>query len=195
MKYLILATVASALPNYKLPADHPDQPARLAACTMLLCDTGLKADTVRSFLVKPDGWKLAPETIDHTGYTMSDLELGGVDVREPLQVYATAVDDGYTIVSYNAAHHCKVMRGEMRRVGMEDRYDRTDKICVMRSAMGHVIKEGGKKGFPKLTDCISQFEIEFDPRKADGMAMATLEVARNLVKLGADLNVMKTEAA
>lgn len=194
MKYLILATVASALPDYKLAADHPDQPARLAACTMLFCDHGLRADTARSFLIKPDGWVLAKETTDHSGYTMSDLELGGVDVREPLQVYATAIDDGYTVVSYNAAHHCKVMRGEMRRAGLEDRYDRTDKICVMRSAMGHVTKESGKKGFPKLTDCIAQFEIEHDPRKAEGIVLATLEVARHLVKLGVELVPMKVDA-
>lgn len=189
-RWVVFDTETSGLPNYKAPADDPSQP-RLAAVTFVLTDANLVPVDVISYYVKPDGWSLAPEMEAINGLTQAVLEEKGVPIREVLQVYTNLIDEGYAMAAYGAQFDLKVMRGELRRAEIDDRFDKTLNTCVMRKSMGVVVKQAKKGGFPKLTDCIHHFNIQISEEEAPAGApkcqvdaLATVKVFQWLRKIG-----------
>lgn len=156
--FAALDTETNKLPNYKLPADHPDQP-RLAAVGLILLKPDLTFETEIEHFIKPDGWEMLPDATAVNGLTTEFLMANGIPIRDVLETYSGIIKSGRCIVAHNAQHDCKVMRGELRRAGMDDLFEQTRNVCTMRKAMGHVIKADGKKGWPKLSDLCAHFSI------------------------------------
>lgn len=184
MKYLVIDTETSGLPNYALPADHADQPW-LAELAMIRVDEDLNIEAEHAYLVKPDGWVLSEEAAAVNGLSMQRLEEDGLPLRLVLEAYTAAIREGRAVVAHNAQHDCKIMRGSLRRTGMDDLYAETPNYCTMRKATGYVVKADGKRGWPKLSDACAHFKIP-QPEKHSALADATacLEVLRWLRKLG-----------
>lgn len=189
--YNVFDTETSGLPNYALPADDPSQP-RLASITMLLCGPAPEIEMVseHTFYIKPDGWKMEPQATAANGITDDLLQENGVPVREVLEFWSDRVHDGYVAVAYNSMFDTKIMRGELRRAGMDDLFEQTKSVCAMRSTKGLTIpKASGKGGFPKLSDTYLHLFKE-DLAGAHGStadAHACLRVFRELVKMKLDL--------
>lgn len=186
MKYMIVDTETNDLPNYKLPADHADQP-RLAELCMILLREDKTVEEVYQAYVRPEGWEMKPGATEVNGLTTAMLRDLGKPLIEVVGVYEQAISEGYVVVAHNAQHDCKVMRGEMRRLGLPDRFEQTKNTCTMRSGMGVVVKEGGRKGWPALTDCCAHFNIPKEPKPhgARAGAEACLAVFLALDALGA----------
>lgn len=169
MRYLVFDTETSGLPDYAAPADDPCQP-RLAQFTghvlqMHDRDRGISFERVdtMNYLVRPDGWEMEEGATAVNGLTTEYLREHGQPVGDLLAWYTSTIKGGCIAVSYNARHDCKVMRGELRRAEMEDLFEQTPNICLMRACgkkeVG-IVKANGGRGWPKLSDACRHFGIE-----------------------------------
>ena len=185
--YAVIDTETSGLFNFALPADAEGQP-RLAHLAMIFVDENLQEESVVDLLVKPEGWTMPPE-IAAINHLPNELLLEkGLPVAHVLQAYTDAVDRGRIIVCHNAQYDTKIMRGELRRASMDDRFERTPNICTMRALTDicQIPKASGKGfKFPKLSEAMAHFQIEqHGAHSAGGDARSALELFRKLKELG-----------
>lgn len=164
-KYMVLDTETSGLFNFKLPADDPTQP-RLATAAIILLDDLEVEPREFGFMVKPDGWEMSEGATAVNGLTTEMLLEGGRPVAEVLDFYETCINDGYHMAAFNAQFDGKMMRGEFRRAGRPDHFERTPNVCLMR-AMTDVCQlpaANGRRGFkfPKLVEACKHIEREQD---------------------------------
>lgn len=186
MKYAVIDTETSGLFDFSKPADAEGQP-RLAHLGMILVDENMIEERTIELLVKPEGWSMPDEASRINGLTMEILAENGIPVIEALRDYCAAIDEGYVIVAFNAQYDTKIMRGEMRRAGIDDRFERTPNICVMR-ALTDICKIMKAKGngykFPKLAEACNHFGLVQDAaHRAMGDARSALDLFRRLHEL------------
>jgi len=185
--YAIVDTETSGLFNFALPADAEGQP-RLAHLAMIFVDEKLQEESIVDLLVRPDGWTMPPEVAAINHLPNELLLEKGLPVAHVLQAYTDAVDRGRIIVAFNSQYDTKIMRGELRRAGMDDRFERTPNICVMRALTDicKIPKANGKGyKFPKLSEAMTAFNIKQDgAHTAGGDARSALELFRVLKNSG-----------
>lgn len=184
--YLVIDTESSGLFDFSKPADADGQP-RLAHLAMILLHEDLSESSSLEFFIKPDGWTLQPEAAAVNGLTEEILNAKGVPVRVALDAYAKLIDEGFTVIAYNAQFDTKIMRGELRRAGLDDRFTKTPNICAMR-ACTDVCQVPRAKGkgfkFPKLAEACAFFEIKQDAQHtATDDARVCVEIVRRLSAL------------
>ncbi len=179
MSYLVIDTETSGLFDFKQPADAPGQP-RLAHLAMIRLDDEGREEDRADIYVRPNGWSMpqGPGTAGEVnGLTDEFLTANGDHIITALNAYRYEVEAGRVVVAFNAQYDLKVMRGEFRRAGLPDLFERTPNICVMRPmtalcriprANGHGIK------FPNLTEALAHFG---HVRQGDHLAMSDAEGA------------------
>lgn len=162
-KYLICDTETSGLFDFAKGADAEGQP-RLAHFVGIKIDEEAKTRSVMDLYVKPDGWTLeGTQAQEINKLSMERLEAEGLPIADVLRVYANILDEGHIFVSFNSRYDSKVMRGELRRAGMDDRFEQTHTICVMLPLQGlGITKASGKSGWPTLADACRHFHINLD---------------------------------
>jgi DNA polymerase-3 subunit epsilon len=197
-KFLIFDTETSGLPDFSAPADDPNQPRVAEFAGYRVTADNPDDDNVAqildaqpfTYLVAPDGWEMQPGAIAVNGLTTDYLMLHGQPIRGLLDWYVAQILEGCIMCAFHAQHDLKMMRGELRRAGMEDLFEQTPNICLMRSAwrkeIGMVKADGSRKGFPKLSDALAHFALpaEAVPHRAQGGAFAALGVFMGLHKIG-----------
>lgn len=184
MLYAAFDTETSGLFDYSKPADAEGQP-RLASFAMILLDVDLHESDIIDVLVKPIGWVMAPEATAVHGLTNERLLRDGVDLSGVLERYASVISNGYILAGYSVAYDCKIMRGEMRRLGMPDLYETTPIFDAMQECRSFVTKQGGGRGAPKLSDCCSYLGIEQPAaHSALGDAWSVVHIMRKLRGMG-----------
>jgi len=185
-KFAIFDTETSGLFDFSRPADAEGQP-RLAHLNIILLDEQMVEEDVIDLYVKPDGWEMQPDAQAINGLTDEFLDANGTPIAVVLAKYAEIIDQGYALAAYNAQYDTKVMRGEMRRLGIDDRFEATPNVCIMRACGGLKIqKADGGRGWPKLSDCCAHFGIDHNAaHTAGGDTRAALEVFLRLHALGA----------
>lgn len=179
--YVVLDTETTGLFDFKAPADAEHQP-RLATFAAILTDAdGNEIDRV-SLYVKPNGWSInGTQAAEVNGLTDEVLRERGVSIHDVLSLWNSLIDAGATMVAFNADFDLKVMRGELRRAGLPDRFDATKRFCVMKALKpyahhGLVIKGAG---FVKLEAACAFFGIT---NEAAHTAMADAEAAFHLLR-------------
>lgn len=188
-KYLVFDTETSAIPDFKMPADHPDQP-RLASVSFILCNETFAIVARVDAMVKPDGWHMSPEASQKTRLTDEILENEGIPVREVLNLYSELINAGYIAVAHHAQFDCKIMRGELRRAGMSDLFEATKQICTMRGMVESCripAKNGRGWKWPKLMEAYAHAtgqELEGAHRSVND-AYACWEIAKFMHSAGA----------
>lgn len=188
MKYVIIDTETSGLFDFSKPADADGQP-RLAHLAMIFLDEEMVETGRSDILVRPDGWEISEEVSKINGLTTEYLAENGVPVLDAINAYAAAVDDNHVVVAFNAQYDTKIMRGEMRRAEVDDRFERTPNICAMRALVDicQIPKKTGRGfKFPKLSEACAHFEIVNEgEHSALGDAAACAELLRRLHALKA----------
>lgn len=152
--YMVIDTETSGLFDFQKPADADGQP-RLASLAMVLLAPDMSIASEQNFLVKPDGWTMNAEATAIHGLTQDRLMEEGQLIDDVLVQYALALEARHVIVGYNVSFDLKMMRGEMRRLSMPDRYEDTASICCMRplTDVCKITKPTGRGyKFPKLTE-------------------------------------------
>lgn len=188
MKYLCFDTETTGLFNFKEPADAPGQP-RLAHLAMILADeNGIEIDRTDLY-VQPKGWTMPAEAGAVNGLTTEFLRENGTPINIVLEAYADEIRSGRIAVAYNAQYDLKVMRGEMRRAGMDDLFEQTQNICVMRPMIKlcNIPKANGAGiKFPKLVEAMAYFGHKLEgAHRAMNDAEGALLVMRGLIAMGA----------
>lgn len=190
--FIVIDTESNGLFDFTKPADAEGQP-RLAELAMLTLDADLKVIREFAGLVKPDGWVMHPEASAVNGLTTDQLLEHGRPVAEVLAEYTAAIDAGHAVAAFNAQHDCKMMRAELRRAGIDDRFERTLNFCCMRKSNGVILKASGKKGWPSLDE--AKARVDFDPaafgvegkHRALADAYAAYVILKHLRDHGVDL--------
>ena len=186
MKYLVIDTETTGLFDFSKPADAEGQP-RLANLAMIALDDGLQEGARWNLYVKPDGWKMTEEAQKIHGLTDEFLAANGVAVKDVLDTYARLIDVGYVVAAFGAQYDTKVLRGELRRAGMPDRFETTPNICVMKALTGVCkIPRANGRGykFPKLAEACHHFHLmQPEAHTALGDALCTVKLLGWLKKL------------
>lgn len=178
--FTIIDSETSGLFDFKLPADAEGQP-RLAALSMIRLNSDYAVDSRDTVLIKPDGWVLGAEAAAVNGLTMERLNAEGVPVREVLEDYTAMIKSGRAIAAFNAQYDAKVMRGELRRAGMDDLFHETRNICLMRAMTDicQILKANPRTDddwkFPKLAEALAHIgAVNEAPHTAGGDADGAL---------------------
>lgn len=155
--YLALDTEGTHLFDYKKPADAEGQP-RMASLAMVFLSPELEVQKEYHQFIRPDGWTMSEEAARITGLTDEFLNEHGIPVTEALAEYQSAIDNGYIFCAHNSQHDAKQLRAELRRAGMDDRFEQTPNICTMRS-MTNICKippKGNRGGYkwPALSEAL-----------------------------------------
>lgn len=164
---LVIDTETNKLPDYTKDADHPDQP-RVADFAAIALDASGAVQFEFQRYIKPDGWSMDPGASAINGLTDDFLREQGIPIGIVLDFYQQSIAQGYGIVAYGAQFDCKLMRGELRRAGLDDMFYETRNVCLMREARPfaksigrEIIKAGGNnRGWPKLDDLCAFLGIE-----------------------------------
>ncbi|ELT47052.1 3'-5' exonuclease [Brucella intermedia] len=190
MKYLVIDTETNGLFNFKLPADAEGQP-RLAHLAMIWADEAGNELDRRDFYVRPDGWTMpqGPGSAGAiNGLTDEFLIENGEHIETVLDAYCREVERGRVVVAYNAQYDLKIMRGELRRAGWSDLFEKTLNICVMRPMTGlcRIPRPNGYGfKFPKLAEALAYFGHTLEgAHQAINDAEGALVVMRELMRLG-----------
>lgn len=181
--YLIADAETSGLFRYDQPADAPGQP-RLAQIGLIFATPELEIEAEHEFMIKPVDWQMSEEAAGITGLTTEMLLEHGVDVTDPMKLYAAGIDADRVVCGHNVSFDVKMMRAELRRLGMDDRYIRTRTICTMQASRP-ICKLPSNK-VPKLHEACEFFGIE-QPQKHSALADArsALSLMRKLREIGA----------
>jgi len=187
MKYVILDCETTGLFDFSQRADAEGQP-RLASLGLFIVDEQRRVIGAESWYVQPDGWSMSEEAGKVNGLTDEFLMEHGEPVELLLSHYADMIDEGHVISTYNSQYDTKIMRGEMRRAGMDDRFEQTNNLCLMR-ACTDICKVPRAKGkgykWPTLAEACDHFNIwNPDKHSAVGDALAALQVFFKLDALG-----------
>lgn len=186
--YIVVDTEGTGLFDYKQPADADGQP-RLASLTMIYVDADLKEERQFSVFIRPDGWKMTEGATKVNGLTDEFLNEHGIPVVEALNEYSGAIDNGRITVAHNVSHDAKSLRAELRRAGMDDRFERAPNICTMR-AMTDICKippKGNRGGYkwPALSEALLFIgEADLGDHSAANDARGALALLRYLKKTG-----------
>jgi DNA polymerase-3 subunit epsilon len=181
-RYLVIDTETTGLFDFAKAADAEGQP-RMASVALLFCDENFDVVHEVSLLVRPDGWMMSAEAERIHGLSQEMLLARGVRVMEVLALYEAAIIGGLIIVAHNVQYDTKIMRGEMRRAGMSDRYHETATICTMKALVDVCrIPKAKGRGFkwPKLTEAVRKV-LHRDHKGAHG-ALPDAQAARELAR-------------
>ena len=181
--HLVIDCETTGLFDYAEPADAEGQP-RLCQLGMIWLQDDLSMYAEAEYLIKPDGWTLTEEAAAINGLTQELLEEKGISIGGVLEEYASAIDKKAVIVGFNVPYDIKLLRGELRRAGMNDRYMQTRTMCIMQGCRKIVDARtpDGRKKAPTLEEACRHFDIEREPvpHRALGGARATLMILQQL---------------
>lgn len=186
--YTIIDTETTGLFDFARPADADGQP-RLASFAMLAADEQCNLICASHVLVRPDGWQMSPDAERINGLSQALLEKHGVPVQQILVRYTHQILEGSIVVAHNAQYDTKLMRGELRRAGMNDFFGVTATICTMQALteVCNIPKANGRGcKWPKLSEAVRHC-LNRDPSGAHGAlhdALDCLDLLRWLRREG-----------
>ncbi len=184
MKFAVMDVETSGLFDYSRRAHEDGQP-RMASLALLRLGDDLSVADEFHTLIKPDGWQMDAEVAKINGLTQERLEAEGKPVAEALDAYGKALDEELVIVGWNVSFDLKILRGELRRAGREDRFESTKSTDCMRPLTDIVrIPKAKGSGFklPKLTEAYCAiFNRDFEgAHSALADAKACAEIFREM---------------
>jgi DNA polymerase-3 subunit epsilon len=131
MKVFCFDSETSGLPDFKKPADDPSQPRIVQLAGALFeADAAdpiqMSPPPIKAFCekIKPDGWRMDDALAEKlgNGLTHAVLDAEGKPAAQVLQMWADLHDAADLIVGFNITFDLKMMRCELRRAAMDDRY-------------------------------------------------------------------------
>lgn len=191
-KYVVFDVETNGLFAYKdkdgnpIPADADGQP-RLASFAAIIADAIGNEISREKHYIKPDGWVIdGTKAGEINGLTDAFLVDNGVPVKHVLDLWNKYIDLGLTAVAFNSQFDTKMMRAELRRAGLPDRFEETLNSCAMRSLSPY--GERGlciNRGYVKLYEACEFFGIKLE-NAHDAMtdAEACLGILKHLIADG-----------
>ena len=183
MTTLCFDTETTGLPRFDLPADDSRQPRICSVAMVLLADA--KPLQTYYWYVRPDGWTVPDEVAAIHGLSNAKLTEDGIPIREVLEKFCVVHDLADQIMGYNCSFDLKLLRGELRRCAMNDRYGAKPVRDIMKECTD-VCRLPGKRGYkwPKLSEAVNIMLGREHVGAHDAMAdvCATIDLASALDK-------------
>lgn len=188
--YGIFDTEGTGLFDFKQPADAPGQP-RMASLAIVYVNEALEIEREYHVFIRPDvnDYTMTEGAQKAHGLTVEFLNEHGIPVIEALTEYQSAIDNGRIMVAHNSQFDMKQLRAELRRAGMQDRFEDSPNICTMR-AMTDVCKippKGNRGGYkwPALSEALLFIGAEnLGDHSAINDAKGALELLRYMKRNG-----------
>ena len=121
MRVLIFDTETTGIVNFKLPADHADQPDMVEIAAVMMTGPDTVIDEFET-LIQPDGWSLSPELTALHGITDDMCNEIGIPLAEALNYLVRLIDRADVVCGFAIDFDLKLVRGACRLNGMDDRY-------------------------------------------------------------------------
>lgn len=143
-RVLVIDTETTGLLDFKLPADAPGQPRICEIAAILIGFQAIDGDGNDldhpgfiihdrfETLIKPDGWVIPADATAVNGITQDMLEADGIPMLDALRRIDEMTDASTEIAGFSISYDQKMLRGEYRRLGMNDRYGFVPVCDVMR---------------------------------------------------------------
>lgn len=147
MSIFVFDLETSGIPDFRKPADDPAQPRAAQIAGLLIEERdaepapplnlpGVAVIGSMDMAVRPDGWTMddaLAEKMGH-GFTHERLLEIGRPIGDALAQWGGLHDQASLLITWGGAFDLKMMRGELRRAGMNDRYAALPRIDLMRAA-------------------------------------------------------------
>jgi len=135
--FLVFDVETNDLPDFKLPADHP-QNAYIVQIGALLLDGDFNELAELDCLISPEGWRIAPGAQNAHGISLERCHAEGIPISAVMTQFdtmadAVAANDG-TLVAFNIRFDNKLVRGARRRLGRPDRFGLVREFDAMRAS-------------------------------------------------------------
>ena len=162
MTVFVFDVETTGKPEFKKPADHPDQPYICEVAALLMDGAGSVIGEIDT-LIKPAGWMIDPETEGIHGISAEMCEANGRPIGEVLVDLTRLMDQADVVAGYSVDFDLKMFRGACRRAGMDDRYavvkdKRYDvmRVCKPLCKLPPTPRMRQKRGFklPKLSEAV-----------------------------------------
>ncbi len=136
--YLIFDCETSGLPDFKKPADAPGQPRMCSIAAKLINDSGAECGALHA-LIRPDGWDDEVKSKARQAFAVNGLSYEKLmdEGRSMVGVLAELVEmenNCTGIAAYGIAFDMKMLRGERRRLNINDRYGFRPDFCVLQGS-------------------------------------------------------------
>jgi len=185
MSYLIFDTETSSLARFDLAADHPDQ-ARIVQLGAMLCDGDDFAPVAEmNAIIKPDGWVIGETAQKVHGISLERAMDEGRPIADVIEEFDALADKADVLAGYFVRFDNKLIRGERRRLGRDDRYGVLPELDIMWACKSLC----PFKKMPKLEEAYRFLigrEIE-NAHDALGDVSATHELLIHLHQIGIDI--------
>ncbi len=131
---LAFDTETTDLIKFKLAADHPDQARMCQIGAVLMSEDRRTAIETFEAIIKPDGWVVTEEASAINGLTTEICEAEGIPIAEAIDQFMDFYERAAVLVGFNLNYDTKSLRGELRRLGHDDRFGEKLEADCMHAA-------------------------------------------------------------
>jgi DNA polymerase III epsilon subunit-like protein len=129
---------------------------RVVQIAWILADGNGQSLIERSFILKPDGYKIPQSVAKIHGITQEMADAKGVPRVPVMQEYVRTAAESSLLVAHNIDFDIALVRSECRRLGLPRSFDSTPMQCTMKGSTAYcgLSHLSGKKGFkwPRLEE-------------------------------------------
>ena len=163
--YLFFDTETTGLPrNWRAPVTDLNNWPRMVQLAYLYCDREGNQLSSGDYIIKPEGFVIAPDVAQIHGISTERATLEGVPIGPVLQSFYELAADAEVLVAHNINFDEKIVGSELIRAAMPNILPSKRKICTMESSTDFCAIKGpyGNK-WPKLSELYFQlFGMVFD---------------------------------
>ena len=131
---LVFDTETSTLPDFKLPADHPNQAQIVSIAAALIHEDATK-DRLMERIVKPNGWTIAFDAARIHGITTEMALEKGSPLADVIAEFDDLEKEAATLASFGIQFDTKFLRGARRICGRPDGFGSKPELCVMKACV------------------------------------------------------------
>lgn len=132
---LFFDTETTGLPrNWKAPVTDINNWPRLVQLAFLLYNREGNRIAERSFIIKPDGFKIPADAVKVHGINTQKAISEGIDLRSVLEEFSDFASKSNFLVAHNISFDEKIIGAELIRNRMPDCIMSKKKICTMQSS-------------------------------------------------------------
>ncbi|MCF6307513.1 MAG: 3'-5' exonuclease [Flavobacteriaceae bacterium] len=135
--HLFFDTETTGLPkNWKAPVTDLNNWPRMIQIGWILSDNGNRIDT-GNFIIKPENFTIPFEASKVHGITTEKAIAEGVDLENLLRKFNNLIAQSNFIVAHNIDFDKMILGAELLRKNVASNFQRTPKICTMKSATNY----------------------------------------------------------
>lgn len=131
---LFFDTETTGLPrNWKAPVTDVNNWPRLVQLAFLLYDREGNRVAERSYIIKPEGFKIPADAARIHGITTETALNDGKELRSVLEEFREFADRSNYLIAHNMSFDEKIIGAELLRTRMSECILEKNKICTMKS--------------------------------------------------------------